>query len=106
MVALRPWGSDFFRLVADPPQSSPPNHPRSTGARWRPAFPAHVIAAPPGRSIWGRDDSWIPVDRAHQLADVIPGADLEIIDGAGHLIHHDAPVHLATALHRWLATFR
>lgn len=37
---------------------------------------------------------------------VIPGADLELIDGAGHLIHYDAPVQPAVALHRWLTSVR
>ena len=38
-----------------------------------------------------------------ELARLIPGAELEQVDGAGHLIHYDAPVQLAIALQRWLA---
>jgi pimeloyl-ACP methyl ester carboxylesterase len=60
----------------------------------------------PVKVTWGREDSWIPVDRAHRLAEMIPDAELDIVDAAGHLIHHDAPVHLATSLHRWLAKVR
>ncbi len=30
------------------------------------------------------------------------GTQSEVIDGAGHLIQHDAPVELAAALQRWL----
>lgn len=26
--------------------------------------------------VWGREDTWIPVDRAHRLAPTIPGAEL------------------------------
>ena len=52
--------------------------------------------------VWGRDDSWIPVDRAHRLADAVPGAELRIVDGAGHLIQLDQPVALATILTDWL----
>lgn len=52
--------------------------------------------------VWGTDDTWIPVDRAHRLAKLIPGAQLDLIDGAGHLIQLDQPTRLATALHRWL----
>ena len=37
---------------------------------------------------------------------MIPDAELDIVDAAGHLIHHDAPVHLATSLHRWLGKVR
>ncbi|KMS92701.1 alpha/beta fold hydrolase [Prauserella rugosa] len=53
--------------------------------------------------VWGREDTWIPVDRAHRLAQTIPGAELEIVDDAGHLIQLDQPARLATRLHRWLA---
>ena len=45
---------------------------------------------------------WIPVDRARRLAGLIPGARLELIQAAGHLIQLDQPVALASTLHRWL----
>ncbi|RIQ29577.1 alpha/beta fold hydrolase [Jiangella rhizosphaerae] len=51
---------------------------------------------------WGTSDTWIPVDRAHRLASMIPGARLELIEGAGHLVQLDAPVALTAALQRWL----
>ena len=54
--------------------------------------------------LWGRNDSWIPVDRAHRLADAIPGAQLHLVEGAGHLIHLDKPVQLASQLQRWLSS--
>jgi pimeloyl-ACP methyl ester carboxylesterase len=56
----------------------------------------------PVKIIWGRHDSWIPPDRATRLQQMIPGAEVELIDGAGHLIQYDAPVQLAVALQRWL----
>jgi pimeloyl-ACP methyl ester carboxylesterase len=147
VVALRPWGSDFFRLVADHPSvfaAQPPAVHRGTlsayiaGASHRGlttaqlealtspwlseegqgAFYRQIAAADerftdeiqdrygeldlPVKVIWGRDDAWIPVDRAHRLGDLIPGAEVEVVDDAGHLIHYDAPVQLAIALHRWL----
>ncbi len=52
--------------------------------------------------MWGTDDTWIPVDRAHRLADLIPGAKLELIEGAGHLVQLDQPVALASTLTSWL----
>ncbi|OLT44587.1 alpha/beta hydrolase [Saccharomonospora sp. CUA-673] len=52
--------------------------------------------------VWGGADTWIPVDRAHRLAQLIPGAELDVVDGAGHLIQLDEPARLATRLHRWL----
>ena len=48
--------------------------------------------------VWGTDDTWIPVDRAHRLAGMIPGAELRLIEDAGHLIQLDQPVALATTL--------
>lgn len=47
---------------------------------------------------WGTEDTWIPVDRAHQLADLIPGAVLRLIPHAGHLVQEDAPAELTAAL--------
>jgi pimeloyl-ACP methyl ester carboxylesterase len=54
--------------------------------------------------VWGKEDTWIPVDRGERLARLIPGADLRVVDGAGHLIQLDQPVELATILHGWLAS--
>ncbi|WP_432489134.1 alpha/beta fold hydrolase [Kineococcus sp. SYSU DK018] len=58
-------------------------------------LPVHVV--------WGQEDTWIPVDRAHRLAGAIPGAALTVVPGAGHLVQLDQPVHLATTLHGWLS---
>jgi pimeloyl-ACP methyl ester carboxylesterase len=52
--------------------------------------------------VWGRQDTWIPVDRAHRLAGLIPGARLRLIDGAGHLVQLDQPAALAVVLTEWL----
>jgi pimeloyl-ACP methyl ester carboxylesterase len=51
--------------------------------------------------IWGVDDLWIPVDRAHRLQKAIPHASLTLIENAGHLIQLDAPAELASELTRW-----
>ena len=53
--------------------------------------------------VWGSEDTWIPVDRAHRLSELIPGAQLRLIEGAGHLIQLDQPEALATTLTRWLS---
>jgi pimeloyl-ACP methyl ester carboxylesterase len=60
----------------------------------------------PTHIIWGTDDTWIPVDRAHRLQALIPHATLGLIPDAGHLIHLDAPVQLAAELVRWTETVR
>ncbi|MFZ3568026.1 alpha/beta fold hydrolase [Streptomyces sp. BH097] len=53
---------------------------------------------------WGAEDSWIPVQRAHELAKLIPGAELRIIEGAGHLVQEDAPAELAAVLGEFLGS--
>ncbi|RAJ59935.1 pimeloyl-ACP methyl ester carboxylesterase [Streptomyces sp. Amel2xB2] len=47
---------------------------------------------------WGQDDTWIPPERGRELTARIPGARLEPIDGAGHLVQEDAPAQLTGAL--------
>ncbi|MFC4493880.1 alpha/beta fold hydrolase [Streptomyces ovatisporus] len=51
---------------------------------------------------WGTADTWIPVDRAHRLAGLIPGAGLQLIEGAGHLVQEDAPARLTAVLQDFL----
>ncbi|WP_031466353.1 alpha/beta fold hydrolase [Sciscionella sediminilitoris] len=149
VVALRPWGSAFFRLVAENAEvfeQLPGNIHKAAvesyiatashrgltatqldaltgpwcGDEGKPAFYRQIEEADecytneiqdrygeiaiPVTVIWGAQDSWIPVDRAHRLAECIPGARATIIEGAGHLIQLDAPVELAIALHRWLGS--
>jgi pimeloyl-ACP methyl ester carboxylesterase len=58
------------------------------------AVPVHIV--------WGEEDSWIPLDYAHRLHDLIPGSTLRVVPGAGHLIHYDQPVALMHELRSWL----
>ena len=151
MVALAPWGSEFFQLVranAEVFDSLPSaihvgvlrayvqgaSHIGLTssqletlispwlGADGQAAFYRQIAQADqaytddiqeqypqldlPVLVVWGEQDTWIPVDRAHRLTELIPGAQLKLIDGAGHLIQFDHPVALATALHSWLRARR
>ena len=53
--------------------------------------------------VWGTEDTWIPVDRAHRLAGLVPGARLDLVQDAGHLVQLDAPERLTEILRRWLA---
>ncbi len=148
VVALAPWGSEFFRLVGNQPDvfaALPPAVHEGAlrayvqgasqrgltptdldllvapwlGAEGQAAFYRQIAAADqrftddieplygsldvPVLVVWGTDDAWIPVDRAHRLTAAIPRAELVLIDNAGHLIQLDAPVPLATTLHGWLS---
>ncbi|WP_030266236.1 alpha/beta fold hydrolase [Streptomyces violens] len=47
---------------------------------------------------WGTEDTWIPVAKAHELAAAIPGARLQLISDAGHLVPLDAPAPLLATL--------
>lgn len=93
---VRPWtGRDgqaaFYRQIA---QADEAYTAELEPLLDRVTAPTHVV--------WGEDDQWIPVDRAHRLQETLPGSTMALIPGAGHLIHLDAPVSLATVLHRWL----
>ena len=148
VVALGPWGSDFFRLVRDhaevfaalpatihegvvrayvagashrglTPEQADMLVAPWLGATGQAAFYRQIAQADEAHTreieplypeldlpvlvVWGREDAWIPVDRAHRLAELIPGARLELVDGAGHLLQLDQPDALAAILDRWLA---
>lgn len=147
VVALAPWGSDYFRLVREHADvfTALPTAIHEGALRAYIAGASHVGVAPgametlmapwldaegqaafyrqiaqadqaytdeierlypeldlPVMVIWGEEDTWIPVDRAHQLAGLIPGAELRLVPGAGHLIQLDRPAALATTLSTWL----
>ena len=88
-----------------------------TGERGQPAFyrqiaqaderltdevePRYAQLDTPTHIVWGVDDTWIPVDRAHRLHAQIPHSSLAIIPEAGHLIQLDAPAHLTAEIARW-----
>jgi pimeloyl-ACP methyl ester carboxylesterase len=57
----------------------------------------------PVRVLWGTSDEWIPPAVGERLAGLIPGATLEPIEGAGHLVQYDAPIALMDRLRVWLA---
>lgn len=146
VVALRPWGSPFFQLVADNPDvfAALPSNIHEAVVReyisgasraglrsdvldqlvkpWlgegQAAFYRQIAQADeshtaefepllptistPTLIVWGADDEWIPLDRAHRLASQLPGSTTEIINGAGHLVQEDAPSALTLTMYRWL----
>jgi pimeloyl-ACP methyl ester carboxylesterase len=147
VVALAPWGSDFFNLVRDhaevfralPPaihegvlrayiggasqvglssEAMDPLLEPWLDALGQAAFYRQIAQADqaytdqieglyptldiPVLVVWGRNDTWIPVDRAHRLHELIPGSRLQLIEDAGHLIQLDQPAALAVTLTQWL----
>ena len=56
----------------------------------------------PALVLCGRDDTLCPIHRHELMADLIPNARLEIIEGAGHLPTLEQPDTTNTALVRWL----
>jgi pimeloyl-ACP methyl ester carboxylesterase len=51
----------------------------------------YLTAPIPTMIVWGDRDNIIPVSHAHAAHDAIPGSRLEIIEGAGHFPHVEAP---------------
>jgi pimeloyl-ACP methyl ester carboxylesterase len=148
VVALAPWGSDFFRLVrehADVFMGLPAAihegalraYVAGAGHAGLAAEQSDMLVAPwlgdegqaafyrqiaeadqaytddieplyptldlPVLVVWGTEDVWIPVARAHRLAELIPGARLELVEDAGHLIQLEQPSRLQQILSSWLA---
>ena len=54
--------------------------------------------------IWGREDAWVPSQRASKLKDLIGGDNCEVVlvDEAGHLIQLDQPARLTAELATFL----
>ncbi|MEV0258947.1 alpha/beta fold hydrolase [Streptomyces sp. NPDC050732] len=52
---------------------------------------------------WGAGDTWIPAAKGEELAKLVPGSRLRLIEGAGHLVQEDAPAELTGELTRFLS---
>lgn len=151
VVAVRPFGSPFFRLVAQNQSvftSIPdsifqgtirayiqgasfkplPNHVEDVlanpwvagGSQGQEAFIRQMVQADqrhaeevegryaeigdamPVKVIWGKEDRWIPVDRAEKLAKMVGAKEVVLVEEAGHLIMFDQPERLATEIALWL----
>jgi pimeloyl-ACP methyl ester carboxylesterase len=94
---VRPWTGEhgqpaFYRQIAAYDESFLEENERRLGE-----------IEIPVRILWGADDAWIPIETGERLRTLIPGATLSVVDDAGHLMHHDAPVALADELRAWLS---
>jgi pimeloyl-ACP methyl ester carboxylesterase len=53
--------------------------------------PFYAQISRPVLILWGREDSWIPLERGKILHDMIPGSLLHVIQEAGHLVIEEQP---------------
>lgn len=58
------------------------------------AQPLYHTITTPTLILWGREDSWIPLERGERLHEMIPDSTLRVIDGAGHLVIEEKPGEL------------
>lgn len=91
---LAPWlGTDgqaaFYRQLAHRGADEPYTD------RIKDGYPAITI---PVRLFWGTRDTWIPVERARELTELIDGCRLRMLPGAGHLSPVDNPAALTAGL--------
>jgi 3-oxoadipate enol-lactonase len=67
------------------------------------AMPRLPEVTAPTLVVHGTADRMLPVGNASILAAAIPGARLEIVDGAGHLVYLEQPDRLARQVHDFVA---
>ena len=56
--------------------------------------PLYARISKPVLIFWGREDTWIPLERGEVLHDIIPGSLLHVIEDAGHLVIEEQPDQL------------
>lgn len=56
--------------------------------------PLYAQITRPVLILWGREDSWIPLERGKILHDMIPGSLFHVIKDAGHLVIEEQPDQL------------
>ncbi len=52
--------------------------------------------------VWGKYDRFISVKLAHEIAEKLPNAKLEVIDKSGHYVHMDKPQELVQVVTKFL----
>jgi len=88
------------------------------GEEGQPAFYRQIVQADPKHTaevqplydmicrpvliLWGREDSWIPLERGYELQRLIPDSKLIVIDDAGHLVIEEKPQALIARISRFL----
>lgn len=60
----------------------------------------------PTRVLWGREDTWIPLDHGERLIRLVPGATLGVLPEVGHFAMDDAPAEVAEEIAAFLGEDR
>lgn len=60
--------------------------------------PLYAPMSCPVDILWGAEDRWIPVAQGRYFAEMLPGAKLTVIPGAGHLMQEDSPESVVAAM--------
>lgn len=58
----------------------------------------------PGLVLWGADDAFVPMEVGRQLEPLLPQFRFEFIPNAGHAVHHDQAVRVATLLRQFFTS--
>ena len=64
--------------------------------------PLYSRIANPVLILWGREDTWIPLEQGEVLHDMIPGSLLHVIPDAGHLVIEEQPDQLIQKIRPFL----
>jgi len=66
--------------------------------------PLYARISRPVLILWGREDTWIPLERGEALRDMIPGSSFHVIPDAGHLVIEEQPDQLMKKIHPFIHT--
>jgi pimeloyl-ACP methyl ester carboxylesterase len=94
------------RIIRMVGRMSPQIYARQTRALLSRPDAADVLAtiACPTLVLCGQEDAWSPPERHRRLAEMIPGAQLRLIDHCGHMSMMERPAAVQTALADWMAS--
>ena len=87
-------------------RATPAQHRRQIGALLhRPdAAPLLTTITVPTLVVVGRQDEWSPVTQHERITESIPGARLEVIEDAGHMVTLEQPEAVSALLGDWLSS--
>jgi len=93
------------RIVGMVGRMSPQIYARQTRALLSRPDAADVLAtvACPTLILCGQEDAWSPPERHQRMAEMIPGAQLRLIDRCGHMSMMERPAEVLAALGEWMS---